>query len=395
MFEYRNLGYTSPSGKRFEFTYNGELSDGVQHNLAEFQFANINEKYFQDRTISSDEYAFTLSITDQVTLKEVRDAFDEKVTPGNTGVLEHPDPTLGSFPVVVASAKFVQNSVNGQGVVRVSVVFLRTIPNLVAGDPSEATNPASASSAFSAISDQNELQANAFAESVDMSTGAGMKALIQSVIATAEGAKDTLGAIASKVDAVNTKFTNTYGTILSDIESLARSPFDLARQIQNLVQLPMLAIDSVNDRMDAYKKYVNDTLGLSSGDEQNIIDGNPQGKNALAVAGLASLAAISAVNYSAVTGESATLSQIRAGLVSESAGYLSRLDIISAIANVQAIALDATERLSQYAAQFGAVYFFNQYFDYSVLNRSLISATIRNLNSRIFTAASEDRKSVV
>jgi hypothetical protein len=151
----------------------------------------------------------------------------------------------------------------------------------------------------------------------------------------------------------------------------------------------MLAIDSVNDRMDAYKKYVNDTLGLSSGDEQNIIDGNPQGKNALAVAGLASLAAISAVNYSAVTGESATLSQIRAGLVSESAGYLSRLDIISAIANVQAIALDATERLSQYAAQFGAVYFFNQYFDYSVLNRSLISATIRNLNSRIFTAASE------
>jgi len=145
-FIYRNLAYTTPSGKRFEFVYNGDLSDGVTHNLAEFQFAGVNEKYFQDRTVTSDEFPFNLSITDQTLLQEVREAFDEKVEPGKVGTLEHPDITLGNFPVVLASAKFVQNSVKGIGAVIVSVVFYKTIPNLIAGDPSETEGAGSVSS---------------------------------------------------------------------------------------------------------------------------------------------------------------------------------------------------------------------------------------------------------
>jgi len=388
-FTYRDLAYTSPSGTRLEFTYDGGLADGVTHNLAEFQFADVDEKYFQDRVISSDGFAFTLFINDQDTLREVREALNEKAEADKVGTLEHPDPTIGNFSVVVASVRYEQNTVKGMGIVKVAVVFYRAIPNLLGGDISEATNPASASAAYKSINELNEKQARDFENSVDLSTGIGKSTLIAKSIAKVTSTRDKLKDIAKKVDAVNIAFENAVGEMIENMDDLILTPYNLARQIQNLIQLPMLAIESFNDRRDAYEAYRNETFGLTESEEHDIEAGNPQGKNVLSVVSLCSLAAVSAISYSAVTTQSATFAQIRGGTALDEGGYLSRLDIIAAINSVRSIAQDTSNRLSEYAAAFGAGLFFNQYFDYSVLNRDLIAAATRNLNGRLLSAAAE------
>lgn len=404
------LIWTSPSGKEFEFTYDGVITDGVTHNLAEFSFANVDDSYFQDRTITHDDYPFKLYLFDTDTLRTFRTAIEEKVTSGNPGKLQHPDPTIGTFNCVVSSVKFEQNDVKGKGVCTVSIVFHRQIKDLLAGDTSESATPASATSVYNAASELNEKQAEAFAATIDTSKTAGVTALINSARNSVNKIKDTMSSLSRQVDEANTLFTNTYASILSDIDSIATAPLTLVQQIQTLVTLPALASDSVSSRIASYKKLCDSVLGTSlSGstdsdtsnnngfsdtDNTNISKGSAEGKNVLAVAGLVALAAANAICYSAATGESLSESDIINGTVSDMTDkYLSRLDIAKTIADLQNIFHTIINTLSSKAENFGMddgyILFFDQYFDYSVLNKSILANTIKNLNNRLISAGSE------
>lgn len=389
-FTYRPLAFTGPvSGDRVEFIYDGAIDDGVTHNLGEFQFAGVDDKYFQDRSISSDAYGFTLLFDDQDDLRTARRILSEKNRPGQTGTLEHPDPTIGSFPVVTASFSVSQNSVKGRGRAALQVVWYKTIPDLVGGDPSAAGNPASAAAIRAAIDELNIDQAGKFADSVEQEPGSAFARIVESTISAVESAQELFSDIASRVDSVNIAFTSTAFQIISTADELARTPFDLARQVQNLIQLPMLAINSAQERLDAYQDYVSQVLGFSNDEELEFESGTPAGKNVLSVAAVASLAAISAMNYSAVSTDSLTIDEIRSGSGLTDDGYLSRTGIISSINSLIDTAKGTTETLSDKAANFGAVSFFDQYFDYSILNKNLIAASVKNLNSRIFNSTRE------
>lgn len=390
-FDYRPLAYTSPKTEtRLEFTFDGALSDGETHNLGEFQFAGQDGKYYQDRSITTDDYPFLILLKSQDDLREVRKIFSEKVTQGKPGTLEHPDPTIGTFPVVISSTRVTQNIIKGSGKIEVAVTFLRQIPDLLGGDPVESNNPASANATKGKIDQLNIDQATDAANQVQLDTGAGFAAFVESATQTVLDVKDKLGAIAAKVDEINQLFNETFATIINEMDTLARAPFTLARQIQNLIQLPMLAVDSVTDRIAAFKDYVDETLNLSETELAEITGGTAAGANILTAKSVAALAAISGINYSAVSGVSVNLDQIKSGAALQETGYLSRNQILETIESVQNIALSTTEILSELAANYGATLFFSQYFDYSVLNKSLISSTVRNLNSRIFNAVSEN-----
>jgi hypothetical protein len=389
-FTYRPLAFTSPQTKtRLEFIYDGQLEDGVSHGLGEFQFSGVDEKYFQDRSQSSDSYGFTIFLDSQDDLRILRSVLNEKISQDNPGTLEHPDPTLGTFPVATSSYKVTQNSQKKIGMIAVSIVFFRTIPNLIGGDPSSSNNPASAAATLQAIDELNFDQALEFADSIDDSTGQGFAAIVETAIKAAEDAQTFLGDIAAQVDEINILFTTAVAEILSTADELARAPFDLARQIQNLIQLPMLAIDSATDRIAAYGEYVTETLTFGETQDNEFAAGSPAGKSNLSVAGMASLAAISAINYSAVSTKSVTLDEIKSGQALTEAGYLSRPQIIETIQSVINSAKNATEILSEKSSEFGAVTFFKQYFDFSILNKNIVTATVRNLNQRIFNTTSE------
>lgn len=387
--EYRNLAYTSPSGIRLQFDYDGVISDGVSHNLGEFQFAGTDDKYFQDRSISSDDYAFNILINNQIVLRQVRAVFSELVTLGNPGILEHPDPTIPSFPVVVAGFKVDQNSIKGIGKIVVSVIFNRQIPDLIAGDPVESDNPASASATANKIDELNADQATDAENSVNQTTGSGTAAYITTTIDTADDAKSFLGGLAAKSNEINIRFLNAYSDIVANVDKYVKEPFTLARKMQNLVQLPMLAVESVNDRIAAYKDYVNQTLSINESQSADIESGSPSGANIITAKSTAALAGISAINFSAVSGQSVNLDQIKAGDFSIDGVYLSRKQILETIESVQSTALFTTAILSELAAKFGSDSFFSQYFDYSILNKVLLTSTVRNLNNRIFSAVQE------
>lgn len=399
--EYRPFAYISPSGTRMEFTYNGELSDEQTHNLGAFNFSNTDGSYYQDRSITTGVYPFVIKLEDQEDLRELRELLSEKASPGSPGILEHPDPTLGSFPVVVSSSKVDQKVIRGRGVIDVTVQFFRQIPDLIAGDPATANNPASAAATAESIDELNTDQAADLEGAVDLSTGAAFAAFVRSAIDVANAAKDKLQDIASKVDAINTQFTNLYAEIISTADELARAPFTLARKLQNLIQLPMAAIDSVQDRIAAYKEMVNDVLGISESEQTEIDSGSPAGKNILATKGLGSLAGVSAITFSAVSGKSVNIGQISGGSqevelvetgnLSIQSGYLSRPQIINVINDVQEVSKDTTDQLSDLSENFGAEIFFSQYFDYSILNKTLLTTALINLNSRIYSAKQEKK----
>ena len=391
LLEYRPLAYKSPSGERFEFTYDGKLEYGTTHNLGKFQFAGTDENHYQDRSISSKPFDFVLLLDNQEDEKTVTKLLDEKTNQDNPGFLEHPIPNLGTFPVVVSTYAVSQHETKGAGRISITVSFFRNIPSLIGGDPVESNNPASATATFKKIDQLNEEQAIIAAESVNLETGSAFAAFVESSVKTVQDAKDFLGGIAARVDEINILFTNTYAEIISEVDELARAPFTLTRKIQTLVQLPMLAIDSVTDRIAALDDYIKETLGITESENTEIQNGSASGANILTAKSSAVLAAISAINYSAVSGQSASLDEIKNGDPIITNGYLSRPQIIETIGSVQDIALNTTEILSQFAEDFGAELFFNQFFDYSILNKSLITSTVRNLNNRVYSAVQEKR----
>lgn len=383
---YRNLAYTSPeTNTRLEFPFDGELNDSVTHNLGAFQFAGQDGIFHQDNSLNTGDYTFMGLIDDQDLLAQMRRVFNEKKSDDSVGKLEHPDPTLGTFPVVISRIVYGQNIVKGSGIARITVTFQKDITNLLGGEPESS----SASATASAINGINETQANEFANSVDLSTGAGLAAMVDSVKGAIESAQNRLSTISQAVDSVNILFTTTANDILNNIDDLARQPLDLAQQMQNLIQVPMLAVDQATLRISAYTEFVNDVLSFTETQENEFLVGSPSGKNMLSVAGLTALAGISAINYSAVSTESISISEIKSGESSIEGGYLSRPQIIETIQAVLNTALDATTILGDRASLFGAETFFTQYFDYSILNKTIVANSVKNLNERIFNTSRE------
>lgn len=390
MIDYGPLAYISPQTNiRVEFIYNGSLTDETTHNLGEFSFSGYDGKHYQDKSLTTGQYAFTLKLRTEEDLREVRELFTEKATPELVGSLEHPDPTLGTFPAVVSSFRVTQGAVKGQGIITVEVVFFKTIPDLLAGNEFAQDNPASAQSAISAIDDLNASQATDLANSVDLSTGAGVAAFVQSTIAIVNNVKSSLEAITQKIDEVSIAFTDAYLDIINNVETYVNTPFELARKIQNLTQLPMLASESVTERSAAYEVMIENNEQFTPETTAEILSGSPTGKTWLANKAAASLAATSAINYSVISGQSVSIDKVKAGEPFADTGYLSRQEIADAIKFIQNQSRSTIDFFSDYAANFTAETFFNQYFDYSVLSKALVSGTVRNLNSRIFSATVE------
>lgn len=389
---YRPLAYTTPqTGQRIEFTYDGAINDGVTHNLGSFNFSGVDGTFHQDKSLTTEDYTFTVFVNNQDDLKLLRSALNEKRTDTNTGTLEHPDPTLGTFPVVISSYSMAQNSVKKSGVIAVTITFLKTITNLLGGDPSETLNPSSASSFLSALDELNLSQAIDFANSVVNETGASLSALSNRVTDFVNDVTSGLDSLSRLSSSIYTEFTNLSAEIKNNIDTLVTTPFNLARQIQNLVQLPMLATDNADIRITAYISLYKKSLIFDASDETEFTNGTGAGVNILAAAGLNSLTSISAINYSAISTPSVTLDDIISSDndIENLPGYLSRPKIIDTINSVIESAQETAETLSEKASNFNAETFFTQYFDYSILSKTIVSKTVKNLNKRVFDTSKE------
>lgn len=387
--DYRPLAYTAPSGDRLEFLYDGSIEDGKTHNLGEFTFSGTDEKYFQDRSLTSNAYPFNVLVRDQSVLRTIRKTLDEKIKDGNTGILEHPDPTIGTFPVVVSDYTVSQNSVKGKGIIRIAITFYKTITNLLGGDITESLNPSSAKGVLVAIDELNISQANDFADSVNVDYGDGASSLVNSILTTLDNIELFLNDLIVLDDELYNIYLNELSEIRNTIDDLVKTPGDLAQRIQNIIQMAMITIDNPTTRISAYSNLLSVTLTFSEENEKEFSNGTSTGKNILSNAGLVSLAVISAINYSAVSTKSVTIDDILSGNETPDAGYLSRNQVLETLNSVQNLAFTTTETLSEKASNFGAVTFFDQYFDYSILNKNLISQTIKNLNKRIFDTTKE------
>lgn len=387
--DYRPLAYTTPSGDRLEILYDGSIEDGKTHNLGEFTFSGTDEKYFQDRSITSNAYPFNVLVRDQSALRTIRKALDEKIKDGKTGILEHPDPTIGTFPVVVSDYTVSQNSVKGKGIIRIAITFYKTITNLLGGDITESLNPSTAKGAQVAIDELNVNQAIDFANSVNTDYGDGASALVNSVLTSLDNIELYLNDLIVLDDQLYSIYLNELSDIKNTIDDLVKNPGDLAQRIQNIIQMGMITTDISTSRISAYNNLLSETLTFSEENEKEFLNGTATGKNILSNAGLVSLAVISAINYSAVSTKSVTIDDILSGNEAPGAGYLSRNQVLDTLNSVQSLAFTTTETLSEKAANFGAVTFFDQYFDYSILNKNLISQTVKNLNRRIFDTTKE------
>jgi len=124
-----------------------------------------------------------------------------------------------------------------------------------------------------------------------------LQATIKNTVQGVQNVSDyILGPIAATVDAVNNTFLAIQNGIQDTLDATVLAPISLAGQIQQLIQLPLLANNDIVARNDAYLNFINDIISnLPSKADQ-------ESKNKTVVYELALSAALTAISKIATTG---------------------------------------------------------------------------------------------
>jgi hypothetical protein len=381
MIEYKPLAYTSPSGKRIEFVYDGNIKDGVAHNSSSFKFANLDGKYKQDKSIDFDPYSFIIYLSgdDRVEkLGELRNMLNELGTDNNFGQLEHPDPTLGIFDAVVIKYNVSHSAVRNTENIVVSITWDKTIRNLT-----DVPGNFSAQTIYSQNLDVFDQLALEFKNAIDIITpgdGAAIASFTASITKVIKTATTIFSTIGSELDEVTIAFNDASAEILSNIDALIAAPEQLALQMQNFLTLPVLLTDNILERVNAFNALITSALSFTVDQLNEINSGNVNGSTYLAVSVLTATSGISGLSQIYSNAKSTSLDDLKRGV---STGFSTRPELQSAISSMQIQVETVSKVISEYSTNYSDIYFFKQFFDNSLLIKPLIKTTITNLQNRL------------
>lgn len=382
--EFRNLIYTSPSGVTLDYSFLGELNDSIEHDLGTFNFALVDNRYSQDSKVNTGNYSFTLILDNEYDVALVRSVAFEKKTSDSYGELQHPDPTLGSFPVVLVSANFQSNVIKDINTTYVTLVFQRDISSL---SSIKSSSLSLIDDVTASIDELNESQQEDFSDAIKTSQ---LVAIANSVQLAISAMGDNIGKLSKSLSDVESRFNLLTDDILYNLDTLVYTPLLLAEKIQNLVQLPMEVNDSVNNRINSYNDFIDELTILTSSESIGIESGDQATINNIATRAVFVLASVSALNYCAVTGKDYSIDNLKnTDDDFDYDSYYSRAKVSEVLHNNQQTANNVIDFFSDISSNFSASSFFKQYIDKSILSKKLLSYTDNALNSKLLSLPSE------
>jgi prophage DNA circulation protein len=204
------------------------------------------------------------------------------------------------------------------------------------------------------LDELNDASADQFASNISTDTLSERTSIIESIGKITDAVDSTLG----KVAAVNNAIDKRMGELQRGIQGALRSgilePIALANQLQQLVQLPALAITDVKARLNAYADFADEVFGVEPSSP------NSEGANAVASKELALVSSIGALSTIAITGiasstastATATNTPTGAEKIFTGTTVQTQVQVIESIENIQQQFIDIAENLDANQVEF-------------------------------------------
>lgn len=320
----REAGYTSPSGKRFDFDYE-TVSRVTEKRTTAFAFIGVDESYIQDNGFSSRKYAMNCFFTgdDHDTLAT---EFEGGLLEAGVGELTHP--MYGTFNVVPFGTITRSNAlVRGANQSTVQVTFWTTTGVVY---PTAERSPKN--EVLSAIDEFDVAVFESYEDAVDVddtSKSAKLRGTVNERLSTIN---TTLRKPAEATEKVTREFNAWQATINRSINVLVGNPVLLATQLGNLIKAPARAIVGIQNRLSSYVNFIRATTLSPAGTpfDQPSAAAQPRRQGQIAndwvTADMTAMYALVAIALAAVETEYKT----RPEALSVANVLLSELDIIAA-----------------------------------------------------------------
>jgi hypothetical protein len=206
-----------------------------------------------------------------------------------------------------------------------------------------------------------------FANNIVDNTIAQISAVQRAVNSIKTFAQTALGPIAQLNATIEAATRGIANGIDDTVEELVLAPFEIAGQIQNLIQLPLRSTTDISDRLNAYADLTDRVLTLSPGGNTAI------SKNTIATQELALSAVIGANAQTVVTGPPRGT-----GSASISGGFDTRSQSVQAIDSLQNRFISITDNLDALQKQFENSDIDAQYFSQTETYTRAREATARS-----------------
>ena len=360
----------SPEGNVFEALWVAD-SRSMEKKLGIFNFPKVKGSVVQDLDIGAVKYPIPLYFEGEDCDIEADKFFKSA---GERGIWQITHPVKGDLALQLVSISETINPTESGNMIAFDTEWIEPIGALATG--AGATSVVASASQLQAEIDQslpilNEVAAIQAEATVLQETAAQIASFRNAVTRVRTAVETTLSPLYETVSEINSQIT----TITSSIdEAMAIIPMDIlsiAGQIQQMIQIPSLAITNIETRLATYRNFAEQIFGddISSGDEDNI--------NVAAVQELSLTSVINAFAFSSSTGE-----------------IESRAGAVEIIESNQTYFSDMTEHLDNAQTQFVSNFIDRQYFSQSQSFGTaslLTSKTIEYLLRTIFDLKVEKR----
>lgn len=243
---------TSPDGNEFEAKWRGDRRT-VAKKLGIFSYPRLNGQIVQDLGVDSNMYPLTFFFDGTDHDKEANRFFKAA---GEVGQWEVIHPTRGFLGLQLVSVVEEDQPVTSGGITEVTAEWIEPI------DPTSLKTSAELLGDIAAQIGLTNLSAsNQFVDQLKQQPTAAIAALNNAVESIQIASNTILGPIAAVNSDTNALYNAVNRGITDTLNATVLQPLSLASQLQELTQLPALAVRDVSSRLEAYAALANSIFG--------------------------------------------------------------------------------------------------------------------------------------
>ena len=257
-----NIVLTSPTGSVFTAEWSGN-SRTVEKKLGIFTYPKLRGATVQDLDVGGDRYPLTIFFEGPDHDTEA-DRFFKACKENGAWSINHPVRGVLTLQLVFVTERI--SPVESGNITEFTTEWIEPLDPFV-----RPSLPELASGITAQVAQVNETAASQFVRNARQLNFKQIERLKATAASVVTSVTDKLGPLYTQAAEINARVTSVIRGIQDTISSPVLDVAGLAGQVQNLIQLPLLAIIDIPARITAYVELLSDILSLSpedSGEDQ-------------------------------------------------------------------------------------------------------------------------------
>lgn len=328
-------------GLEFEVHWRGNLRRVVKK-LGVFNFARVPGSIVQDLDVGASTYPLTLLFSGPDHDVEAQRFF--RACSEQTGKWLITHPVHGRLYLQLVSVSEVNDPTESGNITQISTEWIESIDKRIERLPAQI-----AADMDVRIDETNETSAEQFENSLASGTFQDKTGVLTTSRNYLDIFNDTILELAGSVVDVRDRISSVYRSVIDTLSQPVINAGILAGQVQQLVQLPALAISDVRTRLNAYNRFIADGLSRIALIQRPF----DTERDSIVTHELFLTAALSAIARISVTGLTSTRSEAVATAVEISGRFVEvtdRLDEIQELFEVNQLDLQYFSQLDSFAS---------------------------------------------